>query len=161
MMMKLNGNVMLRGAVNEGGSIQSFYVKNDQKNLISMFFELPNRQISVGDKWTLAINFISMDQNFTCDSSFKKNAVTLIDLKQTGGQTIAVLKYDIEEFVLGDFNSPMTGGSKKTTMKMIFNAIAEFSIEKGRWVNYDGILSLKATGVMTSATTKKVKLTAE
>ncbi|MEP6750455.1 MAG: hypothetical protein ABJB86_22140, partial [Bacteroidota bacterium] len=35
MMSKLNGNVMLRGAINENGSIQSFYVKNDQKNLIA------------------------------------------------------------------------------------------------------------------------------
>ncbi|MEP6750069.1 MAG: hypothetical protein ABJB86_20190, partial [Bacteroidota bacterium] len=143
------------------GSIQSFYVKNDQKNLIAMFFELPNRQIKVGDSWSLNMNFISMDQNFKCDTSYKKNNVTLIGLKQIAGQTTAIIKYDLTEFVSGDFNNPLAGNNKKTMMKMTYNAIGEFSVDKGRWTNYDGILSLSASGVMTSNTTKKIQLLAE
>ena len=37
----LTTGVKLRGSVNEDGSIQSFYTKNDQRNLLSIFFELP------------------------------------------------------------------------------------------------------------------------
>jgi hypothetical protein len=62
------------------------------------------------------------------------------------------------EYVLGDFNNPFAGSNKKTMMKMTYNAIAEFSIDKGRWSSYDGIMSLTATGVMTTNTTKKFAL---
>jgi hypothetical protein len=158
LMKTVTGNIMLRGAIFDNGSIQSFYVKNDQKNLIAMFFELPNRQIKIGDSWSLDINLVSMDQNFKCDTAFKKNNVTLIDLKKVGNETIAVIKYDILEYVLGDFNNPFAGSNKKTMMKMTYNAIAEFSIEKGRWSSYDGIMSLTASGVMTTNTTKKFAL---
>jgi len=158
LMKMMTDEVMLRGAIYDNGSIQSFYVQNDQKNLIAMFFELPNRQIKIGDSWSLDINLISMDQNFKCDTASRKNYVTLIDLKKVANETIAVIKYDIMEYVLGDFNNPFAGSNKKTMMRMTYNAIAEFSIDKGRWSSYDGIMSLSASGIMTTSTTKKFAL---
>ena len=68
MMKKLEGNIVLRGAVNHDGSIQSFYTKNEQRNLLAIFFELPKKEVSVGDTWPLAVNLISMDQHFTCET---------------------------------------------------------------------------------------------
>lgn len=73
MMQKMSGGVMLRGAVYEDGSIESFYVKNDQRNLIALFFQLPDKAVRIGDTWSIDVNFISMDQNFKCDTSFKQN----------------------------------------------------------------------------------------
>ena len=98
------------------------------------------------------INLISNDQNFRCDSSYKLNKVTLIDIKKINDETIAFLKYDIIEYVKGIFNSPgfFTGGSKQveTMMRFSHQAVAEFSIDKGRWIAYDGIMDFKATGIM-------------
>ena len=161
MMQSMTQGVMLRGSVYETGGIHSFWVKSAQKNLIALFFELPTKPVKVGDKWSLDINLITNDQNFDCDSSYKINEVTLADIKKINGETIAVLKYNIVEYVKGNFNTPSffgsEGGQKETMMKFTHQGISEFSVDKGRWINYDGIMSLEATGVMTA--NKKTKFT--
>lgn len=161
MMQSMNQGVMLRGSVYETGDIRSFWVKSSQKNLIAIFFQLPANPIKIGDKWSLDINLIANDQNFECDSAYKINEVTLTDTKKVKGETVAVLKYNIIEYVNGDFNSPSFSGNngrkKKTIMKFSHQGIAEFSIDKGRWITYDGIMSLEASGVMTA--NKKTKFT--
>lgn len=161
MMQSMNQGVMLRGSVYETGEIHSFWVKSNQKNLIALLFELPAKPVKIGDKWSLDINLISNDQNFKCDSAYKINEVTLTDIKNVNGETIAVIKYQIAEYVAGDFNSPSLfgGGSsiKETMMKFSYQGVAEFSIDQGRWLTYNGIMGLEASGVMTAD--KKTKFT--
>jgi len=156
--LKASGGVMLRGAIYEDGSIESFYTKPDQKNLIALFFELPSRFVKVGDKWSLSVNLISMDQNFICDSSFKKNEVSVVSIGKKGNDTIVTLKYDIKEYAGGKFNSPFVNQPLPTWMKMSAEAVAQFSLEQGRWVSYNGIMSIAAEGIMTYQTTKKLSL---
>lgn len=161
MMQSMTQGIMLRGSVYESGEIHSFWVKSDQKNLISLFFELPSKPVKVGDKWSLDINLISNDQNFECDSAYKINEVTLNEIKVVNGETIAVLKYNIVEYVKGNFNTPSFFGSegekKETMIKFSHQGIAEFSVDKGRWISYDGIMSIEASGVM--AANKQTKFT--
>lgn len=161
MMQTMTQGVMLRGSVYESGAIHSFWTKSNQKNLISIMFELPTRPVQVGDTWDLDINLISNDNNFECDSAYKVNKVTLEEIKKVKGETIAVLKYDIAEYVKGVFTTPSYTGIDReptpTMMKITHQAIAEFSIDKGRWISYDGIMSLVATGVMKA--NKKTKFT--
>ena len=164
MIQVMNQGIMLRGSIYETGGIHSFWVKSNQKNLIALFFELPTTPVKLGDSWGLDVNLISNDQNFQCDSSYKQNKVTLSDLRTTNKDIIAVLKYDIEEFVDGTFNSPPmlgSGGPTKTRMKFTYHAIAEFSVNKGRWISYEGLLGLKTGGIMTSNTEKKFSLIEE
>lgn len=33
-------------------------------------------------------------------------------------------------------------------MKFIHQGIAEFSVDKGHWINYDGIMYLETTGII-------------
>jgi len=161
MLSKMTSGVMLRATINQNGGIESFYTKNEQKNLVATFFELPGRAVVLGDSWPVSVNFISMDQNFTCDSSFRKNIVTVTAISDVQNEHIVTLKYDIVEFVKGDFSSPFSNTSIKTTMKMTYQAVAQFSIEKGKWLGYDGIMSLSSTGLMDSQTTKKFALVEE
>lgn len=76
-------------------------------------------------------------------------------------ENIAVLKYNVIEYVKGKFTMPTFNGKEgaqtDTMMKFTHQAIAEFSIDKGRWVSYDGIMTLLASGVMTA--NKKTKFT--
>jgi hypothetical protein len=150
----MNQGVVLRGAVYETGGVESFWVKSSQKNLIALLFELPTSPVKVGDKWPLYVNLIENDQNFDCDSSYKINEVTLTDIKRVNGETIAVLRYNIAEYVKGIFNVPSMfgnqGGPKDTKMKLTHQGTAEFSVDKGRWVMYDAIMTFEATGVMTA-----------
>lgn len=164
MMQTMNQGVMLRGSVYANGGIHSFWINNNQKNLVSIFFELPTHPVKVGDTWKLNVNLIGNDQNFICDSSYKMNEVTLTDIKNVNGEKIAVIKYDIVEYVKGIFNAPSFvggGGAQNTMMKFSHQAIAEFSVDKGRWVSYDGIMSINTTGLMTSSNKTKFTLIKE
>ena len=157
----MSQNVMLRGSVYETGGIHSFWVKSSQKNLIALLFELPSKPVKVGDKWSLDIQFITNDQNFKCDTSFKINEVTLLEIKKDDSSTVAVLNYNIMEYVKGNFNTPSFFEGeikeKETMMKFTHKGIAEFSINKGRWIYYDGLMSVETTGII--STNKKTKLT--
>ncbi|MBS1635180.1 MAG: hypothetical protein JST26_04600 [Bacteroidetes bacterium] len=164
MIQSLNKGVVLRGSVYETGGIHSFWVKSNQKNLIAVFFELPKKPVKIGDTWSIDINLISNDQNFSCDSSYKINEVTLIDIKKEKGETIAVLKYNIAEYVHGFFTFPSLSGDgsdQETMMKFTHQAIAEFSVDKGRWVSYEGIMTLDATGYMTAQKKTRFALVSE
>jgi len=158
---KLNKGVVLRGSINQDGTIHSFWMKRAQKNLLSIFFELPGRPINIGDTWSLTTSLIGNDYNFICDSSYQKNEVKLIDVRKTNNETVAVFKYDLNEYVNGIFNVPNMfgqGGSKPTMMNFGFQGIAEFSIEKGKWNLFDGMMFGDATGVINTKQRVKYSL---
>lgn len=148
-LVKLNGNVVLRGRISTGGEIISTYYKNAQKNLLSVLFELPNRKVEMGEKWKLNISLIEMDQNFVCDSFSKENAVHIEEIIEKEGEKIAIIKYNISEYVIGDFNNPMGGlfgidSNKKTFMKISHIATGYFSILQGKWINYEGTMEIES-----------------
>ena len=148
-MARMNGNVVLRGKVSPDGELLSFYYKKAQNNLISVLFELPTKPVAIGDEWDLNVGMVSMDQNFKADTLYRKNLVRLKDIKNQNGNKIAVIEYDIKQYVSGDFtNGMMTVFSKdktdkKTFMKISHKATAEFDIEKGYWILYDGIMGIE------------------
>jgi len=161
MMSKAATGIMLRGAMYEDGTIESFYTVNSQKNLIALFFELPGHAVKAGDSWPLDVNLLTMDQSFKCDSSYKKNMVTLVKIENQNNEQIVTLKYDILEYISGAFNSPMDNSTQKQTMKMGFSGVASFSMEKGRWVAYDGILYTDNSGAMASRNKQRISLVEE
>lgn len=145
---KMNGNVVLRGKINSEGQLLSFYYKRAQNNLTSLLFELPKGQIKVGDKWSLKVDMISMDQNFKADTIYKKNMVELKDLIIQNGNKIAIIEYDLHEYVSGDFGNEIMSlfgeeKGKKTFMKASHKAIGKFDLEKGYWISYGGVMDIK------------------
>jgi hypothetical protein len=155
--MALSG-VQLRGKINLDGGIESFYVKNDQKNLLAILFELPTQKVRVGDKWPIDVNLISMDQNFICNEYQNRNNVVLVDVREIDGSKIAKLKYDIYSFVKGEFKNPFNDKSIPSSMEMIFNGICEFNIDEGKWKDFNGIMSLISTGYLNSNSKQSIKL---
>lgn len=153
MMESMLTGIMLRGSIHKNGSLHSFWMQGRQKNLLSLFFELPAGSVNKGDSWTMEnVSFISNDQNFICRTAEKKNLVTLTDIKVISGETIAVMDYDILESVTGDFLK------QKSAMKFIYKARAEFSLDRGKWISYNGIMSLEASGIMNSKQKQKFAL---
>lgn len=160
-MRAMNNGIVLRGSVFETGGIHSFWTKGAQKNLIALLYQLPSQPVKVGDSWSLDLSLLSFDQNFECDTANKVNKVTLIELIESEGQTIAVLQYDISEFAKGIFNAPAMfgqGGSSDMTMNYSHQAIGKFSIDKGRWISYDGITEIHSKGWMSSNSKKRFSL---
>lgn len=161
-----DNQVLLRGSVYETGDIHSFWVKTDQKNLLALLFQLPSTPKKVGDTWPLDVHLIANNQAFICDSSYQLNKVTLTEIKEVNGETIAVLQYEIQEFVQGklelsSFQNTDANHDEPTTLSFSFIGKAEFSVTKGRWNNYLGLLAMKATGVMKAKVNTKFALIPE
>ncbi len=155
----LNGNVVLRGRISKTGEIVSTYYKNSQRNLISILFELPNKNIGIGEKWKLNVNLIEMDQNFVCDSLNKENYAYIEKVIEKDGDKIAIIKYNLLEYVKGDFNNPINPmfgmeSNKKMYMKATHNATGYFSILKGKWINYEGTLIIESNFSIINGKTK-------
>ena len=161
LMKQALSGVTLRGAIYEDGSIQSFYTKSAQKNLIAAMFQLPGKSVKVGDSWPIDVNFIGMDQSFICDSSFKKNKVIVTDISNTNNEHVVTLKYDIVEFITGDFISPFDSKPIKTTMTYSHQGIAHFSIERGKWIDYNCVMSNISTGAISSQIETRLSLLPE
>ena len=150
--------IMLRGEINESGQIESFYLKGAQKNLIAMYFELANRPVKIGDTWSLNVSYLQFDQSFVCKSADRTNNVELIDVLKDKNDTIAVIKYDISESASGYMKNPMTNEKIETSLSMSFNGIAEFSVNNGRWIKYNGILETTQKGMMSGSSKQKLAL---
>ncbi len=82
---------ILKGSIYENGTLHSFWLNNGQRNLISIFFELPSKKVKKGDVWHLKyLNFIQYGNIFYCNKSIKKNEVKLLDLIKRNDETIAI-----------------------------------------------------------------------
>lgn len=145
-MRNIMEGVVLRGKVSTKGELLSFYYESSQKNLIAILFELPEKAVKVGDEWSLNINLIEMNQNFEATTFYKKNKVRLEEIVVKNGDKIAVIKYDIEEYVSGIFGNEfmtMFGKSdEEIYMKTTYTATGLFSINKGSWIKYDGVMEI-------------------
>ena len=138
--------IQLRGLLNKDGGIESFYTKRDQKNLLAILFQLPSKPVKIGESWELDLTWISTDHNFRCDSMERINEVTLIDVKYEQNDTIALIKYKNHEIINGEFFSPFGGQTIPSLFDMRFDGLCEFSISKGKWKNYSGVVSYYSEG---------------
>lgn len=161
----MSTGVALRGAIDESGNIKSFYLRNDQANIIAMLFQLPGKPVKVGDTWEVGTNLISMDQNFKCDSSFRKNEAKVSSVEKIKDDQVVTIYYNIEEFVAGSFSMPFPQPGQgiknnvvETSMKMTYKATARFSIKRGRWLSYDGVLKTVNDGLMSGHSSMKYAL---
>ena len=153
----VKSGTQLKGSIYENGSLHSFWLNNAQRNLISLFYELPDKEIKKGDVWSLKyLNYIQYGNIFYCDKAEKKNQVKLVDIIKENGETIALIEYDIYEFA--DGNIDLFGNKTHSNMKMKYNAKGEFSINKGKWISYKGLLSIETNGMMSSKTKQKFEL---
>jgi hypothetical protein len=149
-MSQMMKGVQLRGEINKKGKIESFYIKETQRNLLAMYYQLPEFPVKVSDSWSLDVHYLQMDHNFICDSATNRNNVQLIELQKEGQDTIAIIRYDILQFAEGTMKSyaMMGNNNGEVSILMKFNGIGEFSISQGKWILFDGILETVQDGAM-------------
>lgn len=94
-----------------------------------------------------------MDQNFVCDSLSKENSVFIKEIIQTDSDKIAIIKYNIDEYVIGDFNNSIGGllgmkNDENISMRISHSATGHFSITNGKWISYHGIMEIESNASM-------------
>ncbi len=162
MMSAMSSGPMLEGAIREDGSVYSFYLGSEQKNILALFFQLPTKPVKLNDTLEIATNFINVGRGFKCDDFYKKNKVWIADILETPTDKVVTIKYDIEEYAAGGYDFPFPQEEKDkyrnqltTVFKTAFKGTAKFSTVQGRWLNYDGELETSNTGMMGGGHSKK------
>ncbi len=148
----MEGTVQLRGEINDAGGIESFYLQQNQKNLLALLCELPSHPVKVGDSWSLHVYLITMGQGFIAEKAERTNRVHLVGLARSPqGELVATLDYVLVESVKGKFQMPLADKATPTTMAMSYLARGEFSVTKGAWKKLSGRMSTRSTGFMSAS----------
>jgi len=150
------GDTVLRGSVYDNGVMHSFY--SPQTNYLAFYFQLPNKKIKIGDSWPVDFNYIFFNEGFICDSAYKLNSVTLTDISRINNEMIAIISYDLIEYVSGKGGGFLSKKKDNILMEFKHKAIGKFSITKGRWLSYEGTQETIPTGMMSLRTQSKVSL---
>lgn len=159
MMGDMEGTVQLRGELTPEGTIASFYLEQNQRNLLAMLFELPSAPVHVGDSWEIDVNCVAMGHGFIASNANRVNKVTLTSVEENDeGQALAHLEYVIAESVEGDFLFPFSEEPIPTSMNCSFLGQGSFLIEEGRWQQFNGEFRILATGMVESNTVQQFAL---
>ena len=151
--------IQFRGLLNKNGSIYSYFLQTAQKNLLALYFQLPDKPVKIGDAWPIDLQWLSANYTFHCDSANKINTVTFKDLYTKGSDTIAVLNYYYSETLSGATSMPFSNEIEPSFLHMDYSGLVEFNITKGRWENYILIITNISKGFQNSSSRQLYKLT--
>lgn len=158
--------VLLKGTVSDDGSITSMNEAQEDRNLLSLLFQLPSGQIAINDEWSINIQLLQMKESFKILRFDSINQVSLSDIRVDDGDTIAVIKYQVYDYVVGypaeddeEYSayfaeeSDTSIGSRlsqesdgKLYLLMLYQGLGEFSVSQGKWVSYNGLLLTATEG---------------
>jgi len=144
-MKQMEGKVTFRSEITESGNIVPFYLAGIQKNNLTIFFELPNKPVQVGDTWSIDVNLIAFDASLLCKKAYRVNRVKLVSLdKNEKGNTIALLEYFIVEYVEGTHFSPVDSSEDSAQMNVSFIGYGQLNVDNGSWEKFNGELSISS-----------------
>jgi hypothetical protein len=151
--------IQFRGLLNKDGSIYSYFLQTTQKNLLALYFQLPDKPVKIGDTWPIDLQWLSANYTFHCDSANKINTITFKDSYIKGLDTIAVLNYYYSETLSGSTSMPLSNEVKPSYLHMDYSGLVEFNISQGRWENYNLIITNNSKGFQNSSSRLLYKLT--
>ncbi len=157
------GTVFLHSEVTPDGKILPYYVDADEKNLLSLYFQLPGKPVKVGDSWpvdTICVRAGSDPAQFVVETSERESQVTFMGVSKTAtDEPVAVLDYHITERLTGKQSIPALA---KEPVQGSFDCVGsgqgEFLIEQGRWKNFSFEFVVQTTGLMSSTLTQSFAL---
>lgn len=157
----LNTSSFVQGEISTHGQLVSTYLSQDQKNLLSLFFELPQHPMQVGDTWSIGAICITVEAGqFTLETSSIENQVTLSKIYETPNhELIAVLDYRIVENLEGTQMVPLFL-DEPVSASMQCNGIGqgEFLVEQGHWKQFDFQYTNTITGITDGTMTQNFSL---
>lgn len=139
---------VLRGEIDEAGTIGSFWLPQEQKNLLALYFELPEDSVAVGDTWPLDGAQLLTMRNVRVDTGTRTNAVRLAAIEGTADRPLAVIEYDLHERVEGSFGH----------MTFTYRGRGTFDVAAGTWAGFAGRMDSESTFMGQQASSQLVVL---
>ena len=131
---------ILIGDLLTSGELLSFYLHRPQKNMMSLLFHLPKKEISINDSWSIPVNLTTIGTQFFPSKLERVNKVVVDEIVQLkNGQSVAKLFYVIAERVAGEYDFGPKEEKIALDITISFLAYAEFNIDKGQWIKMTAI----------------------
>ncbi len=155
----MNSQPQLEGVLDNKGRIDSFYLPQSQKNLISLMYELPKQSVQVGDTWPINLFCIQMGAGFSANKAKRISRVELRDITiDENNNKIAVMQYTHTEIVQGSMLNPMNQQKISSQMTCSYIGKHEFYIDKGYWKSINGQMEIQSEGMMKSKMKQKIAM---
>jgi hypothetical protein len=136
------------------------YSGQGSQNLLALLFQLPEKEVKVGDTWPIDFVCITIDPSFSVENSQSENHVTLTGMTESAeGEAIALVDYEMAESL--DGKQPMPVFSPEplaTSTKCTGVGHGEFLIKQGRWKKFTFEIRLSTIGIMTTSTNASLSL---
>jgi len=146
----LTNAIMMQGDFDLFGDSANltFYRIPNERNILTTFFYLPKREVSVGEHWSLPVKLIELGPGIFVKHSAFYNRVTLTSLKDTPQGTVAQLQYIISENVDGYVErvANSRNGRPPFALSTSILGYGEFLVEQGHWLRQIWILAYHGTG---------------
>lgn len=143
------GGTQLRGQITASGVVTSFWLPQEQKNILALFFELPKDSVSVGDVWELGgTSLLSLRGPFQVEEASRTNEVRLSAVGEQAYGSVAILDYDLRERIAGSFGH----------MEFVFAGRGEFDVAAGTWQRFGGRMSIESTFMGAQSSTQEFAL---
>jgi hypothetical protein len=141
MQKQLAGVVQLNTVIDKYGKNKTLYTKQQQYNLVSMIFRLPEHPVAVGDNWELPIVLTRLNTPFLADQTDRINKVWVRSITdQEGIGSVAEIVYLLQEKISGF--SQIYNNEKPKPFKIVstYFAVGDFVVSEHRWLRYIGRL---------------------
>ncbi|HEX9952013.1 MAG TPA: hypothetical protein VGB53_09615, partial [Rubricoccaceae bacterium] len=143
------GGTQLRGQITTAGEVTSFWLPQEQKNILALFFELPEDSVSIGDVWELSgTSLLSLRGPFNVEEASRSNEVRLVALEGGPARPLATLDYNLRERIAGSFGH----------MEFVFVGRGEFDVAAGTWRRFGGRMSIESTFMGTQSSSQEFAL---
>lgn len=142
------GTVELLADLDSKGKLQSFYLAQKQKNILALFFQLPDTKLEKGAQWKLPVTFIQIGQGFVPLEAVRDQRAELLDVsKNQHGESIAEVSYVMAEKVSGQFEYTSSDQVVPVSSSNSYFANGLFNVDKGRWESLKVISYVKGSGL--------------
>ncbi len=142
------GTVEILAELGLKGQLNSFYLKQKQRNLLALFFKLPEFGVQIGDNWNLPVTFTEIGQGFVPKEAVRDQEAKLIGLTTNSkGEKIAELFYVIAEKVNGQFEYSYSDVVVPISTEYSYFVNGRFNVNKGQWENFTAISYLSGKGL--------------
>lgn len=142
------GTVEILAELGLKGQLNSFYLKQKQRNILALFFKLPELEVKIGNEWNLPLTLIEIGQGFVPKEAARDQEAKLVGLrKNSKGEEIAELFYVIAEKVNGQFEYSYSDKVVPISTNYSYYASGQFNINMGRWESFTAISYLSGSGL--------------
>lgn len=148
------GYVELLGNFSHEGQLQDFYLRQQQRNLLNLFFSMPKSPVYTSDSWLLDVRLTEIGPGFYPQETERVSRAYLEAIEEIDGIRVARILYVVSERVAGHFQYHVEDPVTPIESNYSHIGYGSFIIGEGRWKNFTMVAYLSGSGLSQSESMK-------